>query len=70
MNIEFDPFTIYPTAELETLTVSLPKEVLQQIDDALEGMPFVKTRDRFMGFAVLFALADIQHDAAATLDRS
>jgi hypothetical protein len=70
MNIQFDPLTLYPAAELETLTVALPKEVLQQIDDALKNFPFVNTRERFIGFAVLFALADIQHDAAATLDRS
>jgi hypothetical protein len=69
MRIEFDPLTAYPADELVHLTVALPKEFVAQIDDALEGLPSVKNRERFIAFAVLFALSDIQQDEAAGLDR-
>jgi hypothetical protein len=67
MTIEFDPFTAYPADELVHLTVALPQEVVEQIDDVVEEMPFVRDRERFIGFAVLFALADIHDNAAASL---
>jgi hypothetical protein len=70
MTIQFDPFTAYPADELVPVTVALPQQVLVQVDDAVEDFPSVKTRERFIGFAVLFTLADIEHDAAASLDRS
>ena len=70
VQIQFDPFTAYPLDELVNFTVSLPEEVVAQIDEALEGLPDVETHERFIAFAVLFALRDIAHDAAATLDRS
>src|SRR6267378_6730113 len=54
MTIQFDPFDAYPAAELVPVNTALPQPVLDQIDDVLDGMPFVKTRDRFIGFAVLF----------------
>jgi hypothetical protein len=69
MTIEFDPLTAYPADELVHLTVALPKEVVNSIDDALEGLPSVGNRERFIAFAVLFVLNDIQQDEAAGLDR-
>ena len=70
MEIYSDPFTAYPVDELVHITVALPEDIVAQIDDALEGLPDVETRERFIAFAVLFALSDIAHDAAATLDRT
>lgn len=69
MTIEFDPLTAYPADELVHLTVALPKEVIAAIDEALEALRCVGNRERFVGFAVLFALKDIQQDGAAGLDR-
>jgi hypothetical protein len=69
MKIEFDPLTAYLAEELVHLTVALPKEVIAAIDEALEALPSVKNRERFIAFAVLFALSDIEQNAA-WLDRS
>lgn len=69
MKIEFDLLTAYPADELVHLTVALPKQYVAQIDDALEALPSVGNRERFIAFAVLFALSDIQQDAAAGLER-
>jgi hypothetical protein len=52
------------------LRVALPKEPIAEIDDALANLSTVKTRERFVAFAALFALADIQNNTAASLDRS
>jgi hypothetical protein len=70
MRIEFDALNAYPVDELVYLRVALPKELIAEIDDALAYLPAVKTRERFVAFAALFALADIQNDTAASLDRS
>ena len=64
MKIEFDPLTAYLAEELVHLTVALPKEVIAAIDEALEALPSVKNRERFIAFAVLFALSDIEQNAA------
>jgi hypothetical protein len=51
------------------LTVGLPKEFVAQIDDVPEALPTVGNRERFVAFAVLLALRDIQQGEAVGLDR-
>jgi hypothetical protein len=58
-----------PADELVHFTVALPEEIVAEIDHALEASPVVRNRERFIAFALLFALADIHRDAAAGLDR-
>jgi hypothetical protein len=70
MKMEFDPLLAFPADELVHLTVALPITFVAAIDVALEGLPFVKNRERFVAFAVLFALSDIHADAAAVPDHS
>ena len=69
MKMEFDPLNAYPVDEQVHLMFALPKEFVTAIDDALARLPSVRNRERFVAFAVLFALSDINGDAAAGLDR-
>jgi hypothetical protein len=65
MSIVFDPLTAFPAEELVHLTVTLPQEVMEQIDDAVEMCKPLETRERFVSFAALYVLAAIRDDAAA-----
>jgi hypothetical protein len=67
---EFNPFIEYPDDKLLRVGVALPQEVIEQIDDVLETLPSSVNREHFVACAVLFALREIHHDAAAVLDRN